>query len=265
MARPKKRTLDYYPKDTDQNSDPKIQYLMAILKPVGKNMAALGKHVYNSILDHIYGRDGGYYILFDQRRKMLFCDEEELETQFVDQVLKICLDEGLFDKNIYLKFSILTSQSIQERYLKAASSRTEIKVEEKLRLMDRSEIKEIVNRGTTVKFISDEGEEVDEGSPEIGKVKYRENVHMEKKEYDQLVEEYGPGTTKALLDKLNHHKRANGKEYESDYDAIKNWVVDAIIKEKYNGAPTDETYTPPAGFDMSQLEEFQRNNITNAN
>lgn len=265
MSRPKKRTLDYYPKDTDQNSDPKIQYLMAVLKPSGKNMAALGKHVYNTILDHIYGRDGGYYILFGQRRKMLFCDEEELEMSFVDRVLKICLDEGLFDKDLYLKFSILTSQSIQERFLKAASSRTEIKIEEKLRLLDHDEIKSIVNKRTRVKIISDDGTEVEEGGRRSGKIEYRENVHMTEKEYDKLVEEYGPGTTKALLDKLNHHKRANGKEYESDYDAIKNWVVDAVVKEHSNGAPTDDTYDPPAGFDPTSIEQTQKHYASNPN
>lgn len=265
MSRPKKRTLDYYPKDTDQNSDPKIQYLRAKLRNHGTHAAALGKHTYNTILDHIYGRDGGYYMFFDQRRKMLFCDEEKLEPSFVDIVLKICLDEGLFDKEMYLKFTILTSRSIQERFLKAASSRTEIKIEEKIRLLDRNEIRDIVNKRTRVKFISDDGTEVEEGGQQTGKIEYRENVHMTKDEYQKLVDEYGQSTTKALLDKLNHHKRANGKEYESDYDAIKNWVVDAIIHEQSNGAPTDETYTPPDGFDLKSIENTQQRFSSNPN
>lgn len=258
MSRPKKRTLDYYPKDTDQNSDPKIQYLMAV-------MGAMGKHTYNTLLDHIYGRDGGYYMLFDQRRKMLFCDEEKIKPEFLTKVLDICFEENLFDKDIYFKFSILTSRSIQERFLKAASSRTEIKIEEKLRLMDRDEISDIISSKTRLKFIDDDGTEVVEGSPQDGKIEYRENVHMTEEEYQKLVDEYGPGTTKALLDKLNHHKRANGKEYESDYDAIKNWVVDAIINEHSNGAPTDETYTPPAGFDPTSIEKTQQHYASNPN
>jgi hypothetical protein len=123
----------------------------------------------------------------------------------------------------------------------------------------------MVSSKTRLKFITDDGTEVEEGEPENVKIEYRENVHMKAEEYEKLVEEYGSGTTKALLDKLNYHKRANGKEYESDYDAIKNWVVDAVIKESSNGVPTDETYTPPEGFDITSIENTRKHLETNPN
>jgi len=59
--------------------------------------------------------------------------------------------------------------------------------------------------------------------------KYREQVKMTEEQYNKLVEKYGAGSVSLFLDKLNNYKEETGKRYKSDYHAILNWVVNAVL------------------------------------
>lgn len=63
------------------------------------------------------------------------------------------------------------------------------------------------------------------------KIKYAEFVSMKEKEYDTLIEKYGYPQTKAMIEKLDNWKGANGKIYKSDYRAILSWVVKAYNED----------------------------------
>lgn len=64
------------------------------------------------------------------------------------------------------------------------------------------------------------------------KNKYADFVLMTKEEYQKLIKEYGKEYTKKFIDKLNAFKGSKGKTYKSDYLAILNWVIDAVLKDK---------------------------------
>jgi len=52
---------------------------------------------------------------------------------------------------------------------------------------------------------------------------------MTEEQYNKLVEKYGAGSVSLFLDKLNNYKEETGKRYKSDYHAILNWVVNAVL------------------------------------
>jgi hypothetical protein len=91
------------------------------------------------------------------------------------------------------------------------------------------------------------------------KTEYAADVRMAEEEYGKLVAQYGKESTDAFIEKLSTYKGATGKKYKSDYLAILNWVIDAVLngrngtqimQRKSNG----RTATP----DPEQFAEFDR-------
>lgn len=68
--------------------------------------------------------------------------------------------------------------------------------------------------------------------PEQEKVHYADFVSLTTVEHQKLVHSHGPKDTDRLIEILNNYKAAKGKQYKSDYHAIKNWVVGRLEEEK---------------------------------
>lgn len=71
-------------------------------------------------------------------------------------------------------------------------------------------------------------------------------VSMTNAEYEELIGDYGKEFTDRCIEKLSHYKGSTGKEYESDYWTIKNWVVDAVKNSM------KDTTNPPKWFNKKQ-------------
>ena len=66
------------------------------------------------------------------------------------------------------------------------------------------------------------------------------NVLLTDDEYNLLIEQFGnPGQ---LIKRLDEYKEQSGKQYNSDYMAIKKWVVEAVKEDEAKKPPIDETY-----------------------
>lgn len=105
-----KTGLIYYKVDTDRYQDIKIKRLKRI-------HGGLGLAVYDFLLCEIYREKGSYlewneYVLFDISE--YFGIKEELLIEIIEQSIEI----KLFDKGMFYKHHVLTSKSIQTRYVK---------------------------------------------------------------------------------------------------------------------------------------------------
>ena len=81
-----------------------------------------------------------------------------------------------------------------------------------------------------------------EDKPHSPKKTYGEfkNVLLSDDEYDLLIEEFG--NPKLLIKRLDEYKEQSGKSYNSDYMAIRKWVVEAVKEDEAKKPPIDETY-----------------------
>ena len=61
---------------------------------------------------------------------------------------------------------------------------------------------------------------------------FAEYVTLTLKEYRKLKKDYGKDGVKKIIQKLDNSKASKGYKYKSDYRAILNWVVEAVIKKK---------------------------------
>lgn len=62
-------------------------------------------------------KECGYYTEFTNDVTLLFADENKLSVSLVSQIAEQACKRGIFDKGLYDKYSVLTSESIQEKFL----------------------------------------------------------------------------------------------------------------------------------------------------
>ena len=130
MSRPGKSGLDYFPVDVNFLGDKKMEGLISRKGP----QAAL---VYLAILCVIY-QDSGYYAAWDDDNLLAVSRKSWCTPEYVDDVIEVCLERGLFDTRIYLEHGKLTSAGVQRRYLKA--------IQERIRKMKRAGLRPNISR-----------------------------------------------------------------------------------------------------------------------
>ena len=123
MARPTKKGLDYFLLDVDFLSDLKVR---RIIKACGKEAV----HILVALLANIY-RDEGYYVLWDDDLAFLVADEVGTKEGTVEELVKKAVQVKFFDKDIFDKYSVLTSKGIQSRYILATKERKKVELEYK--------------------------------------------------------------------------------------------------------------------------------------
>lgn len=133
MARKKEPGILYYSMEADHTSHPKIRLIFNEFK-------SDGYWIWSCLLDRIYKIKGYYYDTRDQDDLELFASEScRLPMEIVRTVIEGCLRRDLFDRGIYQKYQVLTSDRIQLTYLKATEERrrkgTDIEMIEELVLV----------------------------------------------------------------------------------------------------------------------------------
>lgn len=161
MARPTKKGLDYFPLDVDFLSDLKVR---RIIKACGKEAV----HILVALLANIY-RDEGYYVLWDDDLAFLVADEVGTKEGTVEELVRKAVQVKFFDKDIFDKYSVLTSKGIQNRYILATKERKKVELEFKYLLtneVNRSNISingrnNLVNQGNNQQSKVKESKEKD--------------------------------------------------------------------------------------------------------
>lgn len=143
MARPKKQGIDYFPLDVNFSEDEKIEIIEAEFGPTGF-------YVILKLFMRIYGMDG-YYMMFTSREQKLFSKRINVDINSVNVIINSALEEGIFDKNLYKKYGILTSKGIQKRYFEIIQRRKNTEIIKEYLLVD-------LQSNENFKFISIESE-----------------------------------------------------------------------------------------------------------
>ncbi len=108
MARKPKKGLSYFPMDIDIFQDIKIRKLI-------KYQGGKAISVYAYLLCSIY--KDGYYMRWDNELPFVVSEVTGYDEAYIHEVIKSCLNIGLFSKELFEKEKILTSKGIQERFV----------------------------------------------------------------------------------------------------------------------------------------------------
>lgn len=108
MARPIKEGMDYFPHDTDARNDLKIRKLRAVF---GND----GYATYFILLENIYRQKLYELDVLDDETLLILAEECKVDFEKFKNILSKCLSLELFDKELYEKNHILTSNAIKNR------------------------------------------------------------------------------------------------------------------------------------------------------
>lgn len=135
MARPTKIGLDYFPLDVDMDQDDKIFYIETKYGPTG--FAVIIK-----LFMRIY--KNGYYCNWGEKEQLMFSRKVNVDINTLSDIINDCINEGLFDKNVYEKYGVLTSKGIQNRFLEACSRRKKVIIDSRYLVADINQYSNVV-------------------------------------------------------------------------------------------------------------------------
>lgn len=125
-----KSGIDYFPLDVTLNA--KFELIEA-------EFGLTGFGVVVHLLQEIYGK-AGYYIEWTEEVALLFARKVGLGGSVVSEIIEASIRRGMFDKERYDKYHVLTSKGIQERYFEAVSRRKTLEVDYNILLVDVTRI-----------------------------------------------------------------------------------------------------------------------------
>ena len=268
-----KSGIDYFPLDV--TLDDKFELIEA-------EFSLTGFAVVVKLFQKIYGGQG-YYCDFTNEVALLFSRSVGLGGNVVSEIVAAAIKRGIFNKNLFEKYQVLTSAGIQKRYCDAVSRRKQFEIKNEYLLFDVTQNYKNVNISGENVNINDKNVYISKQSREEkskveysreeeskaladGKTKFAEFVFLTPKEHEDLIKEKGEDDTAELIRILNVYKGATGKIYSSDYFAIKKWVIKKLEEDKAEKTTAAVKQKPPrydckVEFNAEQAKELSWNII----
>lgn len=147
-----KTGFDYYNVDTDRYQDIKIKRLK-------KSFGTSGIAVYDYILCEIY-RVKGCFIAWDESTAFDVADYFGLKETLVNEIVNYCCAVGLFNKALLKSGGIISSRSIQQRFVEMSTraKRKDFKIPDEINILTE-ELKIIPEQSPIIPEVSGKGKE----------------------------------------------------------------------------------------------------------
>ena len=133
-----KSGIDYFPLDV--HLDEKFELIEA-------EFGLKGFAVIVKLFQRIYGQQG-YYCEWTNDVALLFGQDCRLGSTAVSEILSASIRRGIFDKDLYERYQILSSEGIQKRYLEACSRRKQIQLDGRYLLLSADFLAEYVDNNS---------------------------------------------------------------------------------------------------------------------
>lgn len=158
-----KSGIDFFPLDV--NLDAKFELIEA-------EYGLIGFGVIVHLLQEIYGK-AGYYIEWTEEVALLFSRKVGAGGSVVSEIVEAAIRRGMFDKEIYDKYHVLTSRGIQKRYFEAVSRRKGFEVDYNILLVNVAQICPNVDiQAKNVNILSENADISKQSKVEESRVKY---------------------------------------------------------------------------------------------
>ena len=136
MARPTKTGLEYFPLDVDMDQDDKLFFIEA-------KHGLIGFAIVVRLLMLIY-KEGYYKQYTEDKEAFMIAKRLSVDVNVLKNVINDCINEGIFNKNLFEHYGILTSRGIQKRYLEACGRRKEVNMVKEYCLINPKNYKNVV-------------------------------------------------------------------------------------------------------------------------
>lgn len=209
------------------------------------------------LFQKIYGGEG-YYCEWTREVGLLFARKINAGYNLVSEIVTAAIKRGIFDRQLYEKFQILTSHGIQKRYLEAVSRRKKVDIKSQYLLLCNTQNFKNVDISSKNVDISNENvyiseqSRVEESKVEESRGEERKNAPLlTKSDYASLVSEFGKEITDRYVLKMENYiaEYRSGRRYRNPIGVIRKWISEdkPEVRDNVHSSALDE------------LEEFQKN------
>jgi len=237
VGAPLKGGLDYFSLDVDMDHNDKIVFVEAKHGPIAFSVII-------KILMRIYQK--GYYYRWGEHEQILFAGRTLIPINVVNNVINDCINEGLFDINVYKKYGILTSKEIQKRYLLACSRRKVVKfctaytlipINDYINSENVTLIQLMPSINTQSKVKESKRKESNKEKDTPPKNKFLGNVLLTNDEHEKLIIDYGKETIGDYIQRLDEYIGSMGyqKKYKNHNMTLRSWLRRDGINPSDNG------------------------------
>lgn len=208
-----KSGIDYFPLDV--KLDKKFDLIEA-------EFGLTGFGVIVRLLQEIYGK-AGYYIEWTTEVALLFARKVGLGGGVVSEIVEAAIRRGMFDREKYDKYRVLTSRGIQKRYFEAVSRRKVLEVDDNILLVNVTQICPNVDiRAKNVNILSENADISKQSKVENSKVK---NSKVEESNSAKQHTRFAPPS----VEQVSAYCRERGNRIDAqrfvDFYASKGWRV----------------------------------------
>lgn len=208
-----KEGLEYFPLDTALDS--KFDLIEA-------EFGIKGFGVVVKLLQMIYGQRG-YYTEFDKDIILVSAHAWGVSANLVSDIVAKAIKVGIFDKEMFERYKILTSAGIQKRFLHMTQRRKNSNIKSEYSLIKLAQNPE--NAGFLSENVCKNEQSKVKEIKENSKKKYGEfeNVFLSDEEYKKLAGRFGKEKTDGYIEELSAYQASRRKKYANHYATILSW------------------------------------------
>lgn len=229
MARPKKKTVDYFPHSCTHGKT-----LFIIEQKYGND----GYAFWFKLLEFLGDTDGHYIDLNDEMVQEFLQAKTSLSKEMCNEILDLLAKLKAIDAELW-EHKIVWSQNFVDGISDVYKNRR-VEIPSRpsfyIQKLATEDISTDENPQSKVKESKVKENKVEDNAhaqkPKPEKIKYADFVSLTNAEYKALVAKLGEEGTKRCIEILDNYKGATGKRYKSDYRAILNWVVERYEEEQ---------------------------------
>ena len=216
------------------------------------------------LFQRIYGGQG-YYCEWTNEVALLFGKRNMLGDNAVSEIVRASVKRGIFDKNIFDKYHVLTSKGIQERYFEAVSRRKSVNVKKEYLLLNCNQIPKNVdisseNVSNSIENVSnfeqrkeekrkeeyrreEESNAPDSPPTQISEYGEYKHVQLTDEQYKNLVDDYGQKNINEYIKKIDEYCQQYGKTYKDYNLTMRSWLKkDNVFDKNEHSYELDEIY-----------------------
>lgn len=225
-----------------------------------------GFAIFIKLWQKICGSSEGYCIKWNDRVCALFASELHVGKTLVLEIVNRLISEGLFDKDLYERFSILTSDYIQSNWYDV--KKRSYKIEETYRLIEVTQNSE--NACKKGQNADKKGQNADK-KPLIERNRIERNiiegktdreqdfsvVALTDEEQSELIRLSDRLTVKNYISKLSQWQVKNRRMSNKAYVVIRGWIEEEKAKTQSKASKSKEPDREPS-YDLDAFEEFAK-------
>jgi hypothetical protein len=222
MTRPNKEGLDYF--NINIHNDDKLDMIESEFGLIGW---AIIMKMWGKIYD-----DKGYFYEWTDENKWLFKKKINAEMELIERVIQRAIERNLFDKKLFDRYNILTSNGIQKRYFHAIKRRKEIVIIPDYLINSVNDYINSDNVNIIIKNVDNSTQRKEKKRKEKNinthLYGFYKHIKLTDEQFQNLLDDFGKEKLDIMIKILDEYIQMKGAKYKDYNLVLRGWVLKTV-------------------------------------